>query len=81
MDELTRIEDISKYNEMLGVETFHPLVAVIDFFESEADMSTPSLHGFIYHVSERRKMRGYQIWDEIITTIRKVHWCLSRLGR
>ena len=31
MDELARVEDISKYNEMLGLETFHPLVAVVDF--------------------------------------------------
>ncbi|MTK53904.1 helix-turn-helix domain-containing protein [Paludibacter sp.] len=35
MDELTRIEDISKYNAMLGLETFHPLVAVIDFSKSK----------------------------------------------
>ena len=31
MDEFARIENISQYNTMLGLETFHPLVAVIDF--------------------------------------------------
>jgi AraC-like DNA-binding protein len=35
MDELTRVEDISEYNETLGLETFHPLVAVIDFAKAK----------------------------------------------
>ncbi|WP_321479463.1 helix-turn-helix domain-containing protein [uncultured Bacteroides sp.] len=35
MDELVKIENISQYNTMLGLETLHPLVAVIDFSKAQ----------------------------------------------
>lgn len=31
MDEILRLDQICQYNEMMGCETFHPLVSVIDF--------------------------------------------------
>ena len=31
MDELIKMESVSQYNEMMGQETLHPLVSVIDF--------------------------------------------------
>ena len=31
MDELIKLESISDYNELMGVETLHPLVSVVDF--------------------------------------------------
>lgn len=35
MDELARIESVSQYNTMLGMETLHPLVTVIDFAKAQ----------------------------------------------
>lgn len=31
MDEILRLDQVCQYNEMMGCETFHPLVSVIDF--------------------------------------------------
>lgn len=31
MDEIVKMEHVYQYNEMMGQETLHPLVSVIDF--------------------------------------------------
>jgi AraC-like DNA-binding protein len=43
MDDITRLENVIDYNEMLGVETVHPLVNVIDFSQCQ-----PVNHGRLY---------------------------------
>lgn len=40
MDELSRIESVSQYNTMLGLETLHPLVSVIDFSKAQQIQQT-----------------------------------------
>jgi AraC-like DNA-binding protein len=39
MDEILRLENISQYNSMRGVETYHPLVSVIDMSKANATQS------------------------------------------
>ena len=36
MDEILNLDTVSKYNDLFGVETLHPLVSVIDFSKCEA---------------------------------------------
>lgn len=35
MNETIRLENISQYNELMGQETLHPLVSVLDFSKSK----------------------------------------------
>lgn len=46
MDEILNLENISQYNSMRGVETYHPLVSVIDMSKATPTQSTRIHFGF-----------------------------------
>jgi AraC-like DNA-binding protein len=46
MDEILKLENISQYNSMRGVETYHPLVCVIDMSKAKATQSARINFGF-----------------------------------
>ena len=67
MEEITKIESIDQYDQLFGLETLHPLVNVIDFFESDKDGRLLSYeYRILLSVSERRKMWRSQIWTEVL---------------
>ena len=46
MDEILKLENISQYNTLRGVETFHPLVSVVDMSKAKATQSARINFGF-----------------------------------
>jgi AraC-like DNA-binding protein len=46
MDEILKLENISQYNSKRGVETYHPLVSVIDMSKAKATQSARINFGF-----------------------------------
>jgi AraC family transcriptional activator of pobA len=46
MDEILKLENISQYNSIRGVDTFHPLVSVIDMSKARATQSARIHFGF-----------------------------------
>ena len=46
MDEILNLENISQYNSMKGVETYHPLVSVIDMSKTTPTQSARIHFGF-----------------------------------
>ena len=46
MDEILRLENISQYNTLRGVETFHPLVSVVDMSKATPTQSARIHFGF-----------------------------------
>jgi len=46
MDEIIKLENISQYNIMRGVETLHPLVSVYDFSKMKLIPETRVNFGF-----------------------------------
>jgi AraC-like DNA-binding protein len=46
MDEIVRLESISQYNELVGQETLHPLVSVVDFSKTKPMTATRGYIGF-----------------------------------
>ena len=46
MEEILRLENISQYNTLRGVETFHPLVSVVDLSEATPTLSARIHFGF-----------------------------------
>jgi AraC-like DNA-binding protein len=46
MDEILKLDNISQYNQMRGVETFHPLVSVIDMSKASPTRSARINFGF-----------------------------------
>lgn len=46
MDEIIRVDEIHQYNKLMGVETLHPLVGMIDFSTVEQIRHTRKLYGF-----------------------------------
>jgi len=46
MDEIIRVDEIHQYNQLMGVETLHPLVGMIDFSKIEPIRNSRKLYGF-----------------------------------
>lgn len=46
MDKIVKIDTVTEYNEMAGVETLHPLVSVIDFSKSKPMCHSRHTFGF-----------------------------------
>src|SRR4051812_19510073 len=44
MDALKRIDTVSQYNELIGVDTLHPLISVVNFSE------IPSVVNYKFHM-------------------------------
>ena len=38
MGTIVKLDSVQDYNELLGVETLHPLVSVVDFSEQELSL-------------------------------------------
>ena len=46
MDEIVKMEHVYQYNEMMGQETLHPLVSVIDFSKCPKARHARRMYGF-----------------------------------
>lgn len=46
MNEIIRVDEIHQYNKLIGVETLHPLVGMIDFSTVQPISHTRKLYGF-----------------------------------
>jgi len=46
MDNILKLENVAQYNSLLGMETFHPLVSVIDFSKTKPVQGLRMLFGF-----------------------------------
>jgi len=46
MEEIIKLDNISQFNAMRGIETFHPLVSVIDFSKMKLIPEARALYGF-----------------------------------
>lgn len=46
MDEIVKMEHVYQYNEMMGQETLHPLVSVIDFSKCPKTRHARRMYGF-----------------------------------
>ena len=49
MDEIKRFDSVDQYNKIMGVETLHPLVTVIDFSQTSCSGEFPAGHSFGYY--------------------------------
>ena len=61
MNEILKLDNIFQYNDMMGQETLHPLVSVVDFSKCK-----PMLHSLQRFGFERCEMRGYSLWSELL---------------
>ena len=59
MNEILKLDNIFQYNDMMGQETLHPLVSVVDFSKCK-----PMLHSL--QRFGRCEMRGYSLWSELL---------------
>lgn len=50
MNEIVKIENVSQYNSMFGLETFHPLVSIIDFSKSQQTQFIPRISMGFYAI-------------------------------
>ena len=57
MEEIVRLENVSQYNALMGQETLHPLVSVIDFSKTSPMKHTRMNLGFYAHLFKRCQMR------------------------
>ena len=65
MGEIIKLDNICQYNEMVGQETLHPLVSVIDLSKSSRMMK---------HVRMSYGFYAVFLKDATITIIRKARW-------
>lgn len=49
MGTIIKLDSVQDYNELLGVETVHPLVSVVDFSELESVRHCLKNFGFLLH--------------------------------
>ena len=55
MEEIARLDHVYQYNELMGIETLHPLVSVIDMSKCPRMRHSRRLYGFylsLIHISE-----------------------------
>ncbi len=57
MDEIIKLENISEYNTMRGVETLHPLVSVYDLSKMKLIPTSQGTFRLLLCFSERSSMR------------------------
>jgi hypothetical protein len=46
MEEIARLDHVYQYNELMGIETLHPLVSVIDMSKCPRMRHSRRLYGF-----------------------------------
>lgn len=46
MDEILKLDNIFQYNDMMGQETLHPLVSVVDFSKCKPMLHSLQRFGF-----------------------------------
>ena len=67
MDTLVRIETVAQYNDLLGVETLHPLVSVVDMSQANTIRHFRQLYGlyalFLKEVKCGNLIYGRQYYD------------------
>ena len=49
MDEIYKFNTVDEYNKVMGVETLHPLVTLVDFSEAHHNGDFPAGHSFGYY--------------------------------
>ena len=57
MDEIIKLENISQYNTLRGIETLHPLVSVFDFSKMKLIPEAKGTFWLLLCLSERSNMR------------------------
>ena len=66
MNEILKLDNIFQYNDMMGQETLHPLVSVVDFSKCKPMLYSLQRFGFYAVFFERCEMRGYSLWSELL---------------
>lgn len=57
MGTIIKLDSVQDYNELLGVETVHPLVSVVDFSELESVRHCLKNFGFLLHFPQTYRLR------------------------
>ena len=70
MGEIIKLDNICQYNEMVGQETLHPLVSVLDLSKSSRMMKHVRMSYGFYAVFLKEVKCG----DSTITIIKKERW-------
>ena len=69
--ELLNITTVTEYNDMLGVETLHPLVSVIDLSKAKPMKRMKQRFQLLCRIPERREELRVGFTDASVTIIRK----------
>lgn len=75
MGTIVKLNTIQEYNMVMGVETLHPLVSVVDFSTLKSLKHGRKNFGF-YCIFLKSSSVENCLMDVVRTIIRKVHWYL-----
>ena len=86
MEEIARLDHVYQYNELMGIETLHPLVSVIDMSKCPRMRHSRRLYGFYciflkdVKCGDLRYGRNYYDYQEgtLVFTARD-RWSASRI--
>lgn len=75
MKEILKLENISQFNTIRGLKTFHPLVSVIDFSKMKLIPEARAIYGF-YCVFLKDAVCGDLKYGCNYYDYQEAHWCL-----